>query len=115
MSILNDIEALVTVAPTVIGYAATGQKAPYVCLRPLDLAPENAINGQAIHWDTEVSAYCAGASVEASFNLALLVIGQLHGVRVAETTLSTSLGYVGAQVEGHYETQVTIQLNQGGI
>ena len=29
--------------------------------------------------------------------------------------LAASIGYVGAQVEGHYESQVTAQINQGAL
>lgn len=116
MSIFTDINALVQAAPAHLGYAPTGAKLPYVVSRPLlidDL--ELAINGEAIDWDLQYSLYCCGASVEASHNLALMVMRELHGKRVGNTTLSTSMGYDGAQVEGHYESQVTVQLNQGGI
>lgn len=116
MSIFNDINALVTAAPAHLGYAPTGARVPYVVSRPLivdDL--ELALAGNALDWDFQFSLYCCGGSVEASYNLALEVMQQLQGVRVGDTTLSTSMGYIGAQVEGHYESQVTVQLNQGGI
>lgn len=115
MSIFNDIDALIT-ATSHIGYAPTGAHVPYVVTRPLlidDL--ELALNGDAIDWDFQFSAYCAGGSVEASYNLAVQTMADLQGKRVGGTTLSTSMGYIGAQVEGHYESQVTVQLNQGGI
>ncbi|USH44762.1 tail terminator [Microbacterium phage Juanyo] len=104
--------------PVYVGFAPSNAKVPYVVLRPLilDLGDEGpAIAGNAITWDNQVSAYCAGGSVEASFNLAKAVMGALQGVRVADYVLSTSMGYDGAPVEGHYEAQVTIQNNQGGI
>lgn len=116
MSIFSDINDLVTVAPAHLGYAPTGAKVPYVVSRPLlidDL--ELALAGDALGWDHQYSLYCAGGSVEAAHNLAVEVIRELHGKRVGGTTLSASMGYNGAQVEGHYESQVTIQLNQGGI
>lgn len=116
MSIFNDITALVTAAPAHEGYAPTGAKTPYVVSRPLladDL--EIALNGDALGWDFQFSLYCAAASVEASFNLAIAVMQDLQGKRVGGTTLTTSMGYIGAQVEGHYESQVTVQLNQGDI
>lgn len=116
MSIFNDITNLVAAAPAHEGYAPTGAKPPYVVSRPLltdDLA--RALDGSPIDWDFQFSLYCAGASVEASWNLAILVMKDLDGKRVGGTTLSTSMGYIGAQVEGHYESQVTVQLNQGGI
>lgn len=116
MSIYEDINALITVARAHLGYAPTGAKLPYVVSRPLlidDLTL--ALDGSAIDWDLQYSLYCCGASVAASHNLALMVIQELHGQRVGGTTLSTSMGYDGAQVEGHYESQVTVQLNQGGI
>lgn len=116
MSILNDIDAFITEVPSHVGYAPTGAKLPYVVLRPLIIEdPEIAIAGNAVHWGTQYSVYCCGASVEASFNLALSVIGTLQGKYVGGTTLSASMGYNGAPVEGHYESQVTIQLNQGDI
>ena len=115
MSILNDIEALLP-EPSYIGYAATGARAPYSVIRPLFLGDQGvALDGSAVAWDDQFSVYCVAASVEASFNLGLLVIAALQGTRVRGTTLSTSMGYVGAVVEGYYETQVTVQLNQGGI
>lgn len=116
MSIYSEITALVTSAPSHEGYAPTGAQVPYVVSRPLlidDLA--RALDGSAIDWDFQFSLYCAGGSVEASYNLAVMVMDDLDGKRVGGTTLSTSMGYIGAQVEGHYESQVTVQLNQGGI
>ena len=117
MSILTDITALVAAAPAHVGYAPTGAKLPYVVSRPLlfDDALERALSGDPVAWDTQYSLYCCGASVEACFNLAVMVMQELDGKPLAGTTLSTSMGYVGAQVEGHYESQVTVQLNQGGI
>lgn len=118
MSILDDIKALVEGAGLVIytGYAATNARLPYVVQRPLYLdAGDTAISGDAVAWDNQVSLYACGASVEASFNLGLEVIRAIQGKRVADTTLNTSMGYSGAPVEGHYESQVTAQLNQGGI
>lgn len=116
MSILNDITALVTVAPCIEGFPGTGQKGPYVANRPLLVDyPELAINGDALDWDFQFTLYCAAGSVEASYNLAVAVMAELQGQRVGGTTLTTSMGYSGAPVEGHYETQVTVQLNQGGI
>jgi len=116
VSIFNDIDALVVSAPSYIGYAPTGAALPYVVSRPLltdDL--ELALSGDALGWDFQFSLYCCAASVEASFNLAVMVMRDLQGKRVGGTTLSTSMGYVGAQVEGHYESQITVQLNQGSI
>lgn len=116
MSIFNDISGLITQVPSHTGEAPTNAELPYVVGRPLivdDLAV--AMAGNAIDWDFQFSLYCCAASVEASFNLALSVIGTLQGQRVGGTTLSASMGYVGARVEGHYESQVTVQLNQGGI
>lgn len=116
MSIFNDVIALVTSAPAFVGNAPTDQKMPYVASSLLLLDDlELAINGEAIDWDFQFSLYCAAASVEAAFNLAVMVCNDLQGKRVGGTTLSTSVGYNGAQVEGHYESQVTVQLNQGSI
>lgn len=116
MSIYNDITDLVTAAPSHEGYPPTGAKVPYVVSRPLILDDlDIALNGDAIDWDAQFTLYCCAASVEASFNLAVLVMNELQGARVGGTTLSTSMGYSGAQVEGHYESAVVVQLNQGVI
>jgi hypothetical protein len=116
MSVLLDIGGLVTVAPLYTGYPPTDASLPYVVHRPLIVDSDvPALSGDAIDWDFQTSLYCCGASVEASFNLALAVAGTLQGARVGDTTLSASIGYIGTQVEGHYESQVTVQLNQGGI
>lgn len=116
MSIYNDITTLVTAAPCIEGYADTGQQLPYVVSRPLVILQDAvALAGNAIASDDQFSLYCCAGSVEASYNLAVMVMAELQGERVGGTTLSTSMGYTGAQVEGHYESQVTVQLNQGGI
>lgn len=116
MSIFNDITNLVTAAPAHEGYPPTGAQLPYVTTRPLTLdSTDPAVAGNAVVWDSQFSLYCAGASVEASYNLAVMVCNDLQGTRVGGTTLKTSVGYIGAPVEGHYESQVTVQLNQGGI
>jgi len=116
MSVYTDITALVTAAPAYTGYAATDAKLPYVVSRPLlidDLTI--ALDGTPIDWDLQFSFYCCGASVEASYNLAVMVMKELTGQRIGGSVLNTSMGYSGAQVEGHYESQVTVQINQGGI
>ena len=116
MSTLNDITELITGVSTSIGYPATGQTLPYVVTRGLFIGDEGvALDGSAVAWDNQFSVYCAAASAEASYNLGLMVMQQLQGKRVGGSTLSTSMGYIGAQVEGHYESQVTVQLNSGGI
>ena len=103
--------------PVYIGYAPSGAQLPYLVMRPLiiDTVTDLALMGAAIDWDSQFSVYCCAASVEASFNLALAVIGTTQGARVQGTTLSASMGYNGAEVEGHYESQVTVQLNQGAL
>ena len=116
MSNYEDINELVTAAPLYAGYPATGAKLPFIASRPLIMSNlAEAISGDGLNWDEQFSLYCAAGSVEASFNLALAVMAELQGKRVGGTTLSTSMGYSGAPVEGHYESQVTVQLNQGGI
>lgn len=115
MSILNDVTALVTGADAVVGNAGTSQQVPYVVTRPLVIDPDPSLEGTALSWDVQFSLYCCAASVEASFNLALSVIRDLDGAWVGGTALSASMGYIGAAVEGHYESQVTVQLNQGSI
>ncbi|QKY80312.1 tail terminator [Microbacterium phage Mercedes] len=116
MSIWDEIHALIS-GPKFKGYAATGAKAPFVVSRPLLAQDEvdRALSGDPIAWDTQFSLYCAGSSVEASYNVAIGVMQDLDGKWVGGTTLSTSMGYIGAVVEGHYESQVTVQLNSGGM
>lgn len=97
-----------------IGYAKTGSKAPYVVVRPMTALPDAvAVCGQVIDWDNTFGVYCVGDSVEASYNLAKLVVSALQGKRVGADSMSCSVGYAGSLVEGRYESQVTIQLNQG--
>lgn len=116
MSILNDISSLLTQVPSHVGEAPTGAKAPYTVTRPLFIDNDSlAVSGDALGWGTQYSVYCRAASVSASYNLALSVIGTLQGKRAGGSTLSASLGYNGAPVEGQYESQVTVQLNQGGL
>ena len=118
MDILNDVNALVTAAglPVYTGYAPTGTQLPYIVHRPLILdTVESAINGDALYWDYQTTLYVCAGSVEAAFNMSVLLMRALQGALVGGTTLSASMGYAGAQVEGHYESQVTVQLNQGGI
>lgn len=118
MSIFNDIQAVAQAANLTVypGYAPTGATLPYTVHRPLVLNDDVvALAGNAVLWDHQTTLYACGASVEASYNLAVELIRALQGARVGGTTLSTSMGYTGAQVEGHYESQVTVQLNQGGI
>jgi hypothetical protein len=95
------------------GYPATGAKLPYIVNRPMIISPELlAVSGDAVNWDFQWGVYCCGASVEASYNLARAVIQALQGTPLSGSTLSCSMGYVGAQVESHYESQVTLQINQ---
>ena len=117
MSIFTDITDMVQAAPAHKGYAPTGARVPYVVSRPLliDDALDRALSGDPIALDTQFSLYCCGASVAASYNLAVAVMKELDARPLAGTTLKTSMGYIGVQVEGHYESQVTVQLNQGGI
>ncbi|WNN95214.1 tail terminator [Microbacterium phage Tinyman4] len=118
MSMMDDIKGLVEAASLPIhnGYAPTGARVPYTVQRPIIMAAnEEAINGDGLSWDQQMGLYACGASVEASYNLALDLMRVLQGKRSGGSTLSTSMGYVGAQVEGHYESQVTVQLTQGGI
>lgn len=117
MSIFTEVNALVQpVIPVHTGYAPTGAKLPYVVHRPLVLdSGDIALDGSALGWSHQTSMYVCADSVEASYNVAVAVMKALQGARVAGTTLTTSMGYTGAMVEGHYESQVTVQLNTGGI
>lgn len=116
MSAFEEVLALITAAPVTPGYAPTGQALPYCVARPVSVdTAATAIGGSEFARATTFIVYCAGGSVMASFNLAELVVADLSGKRVAGTTLATSIGYIGAEVEGHYESAVTVQLNTGGI
>lgn len=98
------------------GYAKTGSTPPYVVNRPMITDPDTlALCGDALDWDFSFGLYCVGASVEASYNLAIWLMAALQGQRVGDSTLSCSMGYTGAQVESRYETQVTVQINQGAL
>jgi len=115
---MDDIKVYLDAAdiPNYKGYAPTNAKVPYVVDRPLIIDHEDvALDGSAIGWDNQFALYCAAGSVEASLNLAKEVIIALQGKYVGGSTLDTSMGYSGAQVEGHYETQVTAQINTGGL
>lgn len=116
MGILADINVLVTQAAVYTGYPPTNAPLPHVVHRPLVVNPDApALDGSAMDYDFQTTLYCAAGSVEASFNLALAVAGTLQGARVGGTTLSTSIGYTGVLLEGVYESQITVQLHQGGI
>lgn len=98
------------------GYAKTGSTPPYVVVRPMTADPEDlSLRGDVMAYDSRFAAYCVGASVDASFNLAKVVVGALQGKRVAGNVASCSIGYSGAQVESRYETQITIQIDQGEL
>ncbi|QKN87713.1 hypothetical protein IXEL_12 [Microbacterium phage Ixel] len=118
MSLMDDIKSLAEAASLTVhnGYAPTGAHVPYTVQRPIIMAEnERAVAGNGISWDQQMGLYACGASVEASYNLALDLMRAIDGKPSGGSTLSTSMGYSGAQVEGHYETQVTVQLTQGGI
>lgn len=115
---MRDISSLLKTAGFTVfdGYAKTGSTPPYIVNRPMILDDDVlALSGDAIGWDFSFSLYCVGASVEASFNLAVEAIKALQGKRVGDSTLACSMGYTGAQVESRYESQVTVQINQGGL
>lgn len=118
MSNVQAIQALIAPLGVAshIGYAPSNAKLPYVVQRPLLINPEStAINGDAMDWDLQFALYACAGSVEASYNLALSLVSALQGARVGGSTLAVSTGYLGASVEGQYESQVTVQINQGGI
>jgi hypothetical protein len=119
VSFLSDLNAIVEQVgvPVYPGYAPTGAVLPYIVTRPLDTGHDSelAIPGDAVDWTVQLSVYCVAAGVEASFNLALAVMGLAQGARMRGTTLSASMGYNGAEVEGNYESQVTIHLSQGAL
>ena len=98
------------------GYPVSGAKLPYIVHRPILIDPSAiAIDGGAILWDSQYAIYCCGASVEASYNLALTVMSTLQGKRIGGYTTTVSMGYSGALTEGQYESQVTIQILTGSL
>ena len=102
--------------PVYPGYPKTGARLPYIVHRPLMVDADGvALCGLAVSWNFQHAVYCCGSSVEASYNLARMVLEALHGNRVGDSILVTSMGYVGASVEGHYESQVVARVNQGGL
>lgn len=104
--------------PVYPGYPETDAVLPYVVYRPLLVAVPSeafALCGGAVAWDFQFAVYCCGGSVEASFNLAKIVAGVLQGKHVEGSTLTTSMGYIGAFLEGRYESQVTAQVYQGEL
>lgn len=102
--------------PSYIGYAATNAQLPYAVIRPLATDPADvAVAGTVYAWDNDLSLYCCGGSVEASYNLSKDAVRKLAGQRYGGSTLVARIGYVGAAVEGHYESQVTIETTQGVI
>jgi hypothetical protein len=115
---MTDVSGLLRAAgiPTFDGYPGTGSTVPYVVVRPMILDPEVlALCGETLDWDFNFGVYCCAASVEASFNLAKMSVAALQGKRVGGSTLSCTMGYVGAQTESRYETQITVQINQGAL
>lgn len=100
-----------------VGYAPTGAALPYICVRPLFTDNEGLVtlDGDAISWGVQYSVYCAGESVDASYNLATAAMNLLQGAPFGDSVLDTTVGYIGAPVEGHYESQVTATTHQGGI
>lgn len=117
MNLADIITVLQTTGvPVYEGAPATGAQLPYIVVRPLNLSADDvALSGDAVVWDSQVAAYCCAAGSTASFNVAKLLIQATQGTRVGDSTMTNTLGYVGARVEGNYETQVTIQVHQGGI
>lgn len=115
---MSEVVAALTVVgvPVHPGYAPTGAEAPYIVVRPMAINP-NAVSlqGRAIGWDDQLAAYCCADSVEASYNLAKSSMSHLDGLRLGDSTASVSMGYTGAKVEGLYESQVTIQSDQGAL
>ena len=100
--------------PLYDGVAPTGARVPYVVQRPLMHDAEDlAVSGSAVVWDSQMALYCVAGSVAASHALALDVIRHMHGHRVGGSTVSVGMGYSGARIEGLYESQLTLQINEG--
>lgn len=117
--LLGDLNAIVEQVgvPVYPGYAPSGVALPYIVTRPIDVGIDDdpAVAGNITDWNLQLGVYCVAAGVQASFNLALAVMGLAQGAWMRGTTLAASMGYNGAEIEGNYESQVTIQLNQGAL
>lgn len=118
MSLLTEITDLLTnsLAPCYTGFAPTGATLPYMVHRPLLMQDAGrAVSGGALAWEQSTSLYACAGSVEAAYNLGIAAQQALDGVAVGGVVLATTLGYTAAPVEGHYESQITIQANQGAL
>lgn len=94
--------------PVYVGYPPTGAVLPYAVVRPylVDVS-DSSITGLAITWNYQQAIYCCGASTEASYNLAKLVMQTLQG------RMATTMNYSGAAIEGRYESLVVAQAYEG--
>lgn len=110
-AVLSGIDANV---PVYSGYAPTGARAPYLVVRPLYLeSAGDALSGDSVGWSDQTSVYAVAASVTASGNLARAVVRETHGLYVGGSALSATANYAGVQIEGQYESQVTITRTRG--
>lgn len=99
--------------PVYVGYPPTGAVLPYICIRPLDMGPTNAIAGCALFWDTHFSVYACTNSVNSCYSLSTDLLSLYHGAIVDGVAISASFSYMGAEIEGHYETLITLQFDKG--
>ena len=97
------------------GYAFTEATAPYIVVRPLAFIPDTlTLSGTPFASAESFSVYCCGASVEASFNLALSVMSVIADQRIGGYVPVMRINYTGAEVQGLYETNLEITMETGG-
>jgi len=102
--------------PCYDGYAATGAKLPYLVVRPMTTDPDDfTVCGGATTWTDRVGVYCCAASVAASANLARDVAGELVGKNLGSGVAHTSVAYYGNELEGQYESLVTVTTTEGAL
>lgn len=98
------------------GYAPNNAKPPHAVLRPVYLGDGPVpLSGPQLAYPATIGVYCRGASVEASFNMAVAAIKALDGLAMRGTQAVASMGYTGAVVDGAYESQVTVTFTEGSL
>lgn len=95
-----------TVATAYVGYAPDKAHPPYVVVRPITRLTDGvSVAGKALAYTSAIGAYCVADSVEASYNLAVLVMGALSG--------EVDMNYTGEQVAHRYESLVQVTSLEG--
>ena len=89
---------------------------PYIVIRPIYTAPdERAVCGQSLTWGQQVGVYCVAQAPDASMYIAHNVIGALDGEMIDGAVLQAEATYSGSNVNGVFESLVTIRYEKGTI